>query len=379
MLAAIVISSEWEKWLISAGILLLFSILAILSHFFLEHFLLAITKRTKTRLDDFIVKGLATPVFLGLVILGLWLAMIRLPELKDYLGIINGAVTVLAIAIGTLAVNRIFSGVMTWYGDEMAARTKTDIDDKLIPIIKRIGNVAIYVVAAVLILDNMGIKVTPLLAGLGVGGLAVAVALQPTLSNFLAGTYVVSDAIIRKGHYIMLDSGEEGLVEDIGWRSTKIRHWQGNLIVLPNSKLADAVVTDFEAAEPAKTFAVACGVSYASDLDKVERIATEVALEVIQRCPEAAKDHEPSVRFKEFGDSNINFTVVLKSVDRVTQFPLKHEFIKALHRRFKQEGIIIEYPVRKLLLSQTQGQRLFDSATEAGDASIAKNNADKLT
>ncbi len=356
MIAAIAITTEWERWLISAGIFLLFLVLALFSHLFFGKFLGLLTKRTKTNLDDYIVKALDIPVYLVLVALGLWMALVRLPELKDNLGIINRAGIIAAIAIGTLAADRFLGAILTWYGGEVASRTHTDIDDKLIPVIKRVSNVVVYGMALVLILDNLNIKITPLIAGLGVGGLAVAVALQPTLSNFLAGTYVITDAVIRKGHYILLDSGQEGLVEDIGWRTTKIRHWQGNLIVLPNSKLADAVVTDFEAAELSKLFAVPCGVSYESDLDEVERVALDVAREITLRCPEAAKDHEPEVRFKEFGDSNINVTVLLKSVDRISQFALKHEFIKALHRRFKAEGITIEYPVLRVLLRHTDNQ-----------------------
>jgi small-conductance mechanosensitive channel len=127
--------------------------------------------------------------------------------------------------------------------------------------------------------------------------------------------------------------------------------------VLPNSKLADAVVTDFEAIDIAKAFNIVCGVSYDSDLEKVERIVLEVARSIQQNFREGAKDFEPSVRFKEFGESNINFAVVLKAVDRGSQYLLKHEFIKALHRRFKAEGINIEYPVRRVLLTGGEGTK----------------------
>ncbi len=357
MLAAITISTEWKNWLISAGILLASLLLALLSRFVLPPLVAALTHKTKTVLDDLLVKALLPPVSIALIIAGIWLALSRLSELQSCMEQINKTFIVIAILLTAITIARLLNAILNWYGGEIAHRTATDTDNKLLPVFGRVGNVVIYAVALMFILDKLGINISPLIAGLGIGGVAVAVAIQPTLSNFLAGTYVISDSVIRKGHYIMLDSGQEGLVEDIGWRTTKIRHWQGNLIVLPNSRLADAVVTDFEAAELAKVFAVACGVSYDSDLDKVEKVAIEVAQEIISRCPEASKDFKPVVRYKEFGDSNINFTVVLKSVDRVSQFPLKHEFIKALHLRFKQEGILIEYPVRKLLLTETPTNR----------------------
>lgn len=164
----------------------------------------------------------------------------------------------------------------------------------------------------------------------------------------MSGTYVISDSVIRKGDYIQLEGGPEGTVEEIGWRTTKIRHWQGNIIVLPNSKLSDAIVTDFERPESAMLFTVNCGVSYDSDLEHVERVSIEVAKNLLGNHPLGVKDFAPVLRFKEFGDSNINFTITLKGIDRAAQFVLKHEFIKALHKRFKTEGIVIEYPTRKL-------------------------------
>ena len=95
-------------------------------------------------------------------------------------------------------------------------------------------------------------------------------------------------------------------------------------------------------------FRVECGVSYDSDFGRVGEVALEVARGVMQKYPEGAKDFEPVIRFKEFGDSNINFAVVLKATDRMAHFPLKSEFIKALHRRFNEAGIEIQYPARKL-------------------------------
>jgi small-conductance mechanosensitive channel len=203
----------------------------------------------------------------------------------------------------------------------------------------------------IIILDRFQVNISPLIAGLGISGLAVALALQPTLSNFLAGTYVMGDGVIRKGHYIAMEGGPEGFVEEIGWRTTKLRHWQGNLVILPNSKLADSIVTDFDVPDPPIVFVVECGVGYESDLKKVEQVTLEVARNILQSYPEGDKTFEPVVRFKEFGDSNINFAIVLKSVHRPGQFLLKHEFVKALHERFNQEGIEIAYPTRKLYMA----------------------------
>lgn len=342
-------NEPWAKWVISAGIFVIFLLLAFLSRFILNVFVRMFTKHTKTVLDDLIVHALTGPIFAFLVAAGIWIAVARLPEVVTFVDVIHKIFIIAYIGIAAVGVVRVVSALLTWYSAEISSRTKSSFDDRLVPILRRLADVIIYVIALMIILDQLTVNISGLLAGLGIGGLAVALALQPTLSNFLSGTYVISDAIIRKGDYIQLDSGPEGTVEEIGWRITKIRHWQGNLIIMPNSKLSDAIVTDYEKPEASMSFGVECGVSYASDLEKVERVAIEVAKEVMNKNPEGKKDFTPVVRFNKFDDSNINFTVVLKATDRVAHFVLKHYFIKALHKRFSDEGIEIQYPVRKLL------------------------------
>jgi small-conductance mechanosensitive channel len=336
------------NWGISAGIFIGFIMLALFSRIILTLSIRIIAHRTKTTLDDIMIRSVRGPVFVIIIAAGLWIALVRIVELDPYLDTVHQIFIILFIIIGAIALVRITHAVLNWYSTVIAIRTKSAVDDRLVPILRRIIDIPIYGIALMIILDELQINISPILAGLGIGGLAVALALQPTLSNFLAGTYVLSDAVISKGHYILLDSGQEGWVEDIGWRTTKIRHWQGNLIVLPNAKLADAIVTDFEKPEAAMIFTVDCSVGYDSDLAKVERVCTEVARELLRTHPLGAKDFEPVLRFNHFGDSNVEFAVILKGVDRLAQFTLKHEYIKALHKRFQEEKIEIQYPTRKL-------------------------------
>jgi small-conductance mechanosensitive channel len=341
-------TEPWIQWVISAGIFTLFILVAILSRFILRAYVYKIAKHTKTILDDLIIKALTGPVFAIIITAGLWIAVVRLPEIENFTDIIHKIFITIYIFIVAVAVIRILHALLSWYSAEMAHRTKTTFDDRMIPIIRRVIDIFIYAIALMIVLSQLGIDITPMLAGLGIGGLAVALALQSTLSNFLSGTYVITDAVIQKGHYILLDSGQEGTVEDIGWRTTKIRHWQGNLIVLPNNKLADAAIIDFEKPEAPMIFTVDCGVSYDSDLEKVERVSIEVAKSIMDNSPLGARDFTPLVRFKQFGDSNINFAIMLKGIDRISQYALKHDFIKALHKRFAEEGIEIQYPARKI-------------------------------
>ena len=342
---------EWMQWLIAGGILAFFILLAVVSRLVLKGIVQLVAHNTKTKLDDMLVQTLGGPFVAALIVAGFWLALLRIPEMKPYVNIVHMFGGILFWAILTVVAVRVVNVLLLWYRIEIAPRTKSDVDDKIIPLLQRVSKVIIYSLGLLIILKNqLHIDISPILAGLGIGGLAIALALQSTLTNFLAGTYVMSDAVIHTGDYISLDSGHEGYVEDIGWRTTKLRNWQGNLIILPNSKLSEAVITDYEKPDKALVFSVACGVSYESDLVKVEKTVIEIARETMLNLPEGAKDFQPIVRFKEFGDSNIEFDIILKANDRVSHFVLKSEFIKALHRRFAAENIEIQYPVRKIYL-----------------------------
>jgi small-conductance mechanosensitive channel len=346
------------KWLVSGSIVVVALLLAFLSKYIIGAIVKPFTKKTKTIIDDLIIEAVNMPMFAIIVAGGLWLGINWL--LKDH---VTGHVTnlkaesifskifiIIIIVIIGMVISRVIHAILEWYSVEIAPRTTSDFDDRLVPLLSRVADIIVYSFAFLVILGRIGVNIGPYLAGLGIGGLAVALALQPTLTNFLSGTYVISDSVIRKGDYIQLESGVEGTVEEIGWRITKIRHWQGNLVILPNTKLSDAVVTDFEKPDLSMVFGVDGGVSYDSDLDKVEQVIVEVATAVLKNNAEGVKDFTPSVKFKNFGDSNINFSVVLKAQNRAGTFALKHYFIKALHKRFQNEGIIMEYPIRKVYL-----------------------------
>ena len=200
------------------------------------------------------------------------------------------------------------------------------------------------------ILTSLGIPISPIWAGLGISGIAVALAVQPTLANFFAGTYVVTEGELNIGDYIALDGGPEGYVVEVGWRSTKIRSLYNNLIIIPNSKMAESIVTNYYSPTPAMNVLVYCGVSYGSDLQRVEDVVRELAQKLVDESPHAIREVEPFIGFEEFGDSNITFWVFIQATDRIGSFILTSELVKVIHRGLKDEGIEINYPVRKLVL-----------------------------
>ena len=239
--------------------------------------------------------------------------------------------------------------ILTSYITTIIQKTNTGIESKILPPIRRVLPLAIYSIALLVTLDGLGVAISPLLAGFGIGGLAVALAVQPTLSNFFAGTYLVTEGELKEGDFIELDGGPSGYVVDVGWRSTKIRSRFNNLVIIPNSKMVDTIVTNFYSPTPAMNVIVNCGVSYDSNLKQVEEIVTEIANDLVKTSPYAIEEVDPFIGFSNFGDSNIDFFVFLQAKDRTESFILKSELIKRIHQRFDKEGIEINYPVRKLI------------------------------
>jgi small-conductance mechanosensitive channel len=198
------------------------------------------------------------------------------------------------------------------------------------------------------ILNGLGLSITPMLTALGVGGLAVALALQEPLANFFAGLFITLAGQIRVGDYIRLDSGQEGHVVDFSWRSTRLRMLANNLVVVPNAKLAQAIVINHHLPSHDLAVLVEVGVDYSSDLRHVERVVMDVGREVMREVPGGVAVFDPFIRYHTFGDSSIGFTVILRAREFVDQYLVKHEFIKRLHARFALEGIVIPFPMRTL-------------------------------
>ncbi len=206
-------------------------------------------------------------------------------------------------------------------------------------------------IAGVIILSNLiDIEIAPILTALGVGGLAVALALQDTLSNLFAGLHILAAKQLKPGDYIKLDSGDEGYVLDINWRNTEIKTLLENVIIVPNSKISSSISTNYFTLQKNMYFQVTVGVHYDSDLDLVEKVTLNTAIELMKDYAPHLNTFEPKVRFFEFADSSINMKVWLATDLYENQFIMRHEFVKRLHKHFNKHGIVIPFPIRTLHL-----------------------------
>ena len=222
------------------------------------------------------------------------------------------------------------------------------MDPRLLMMLRRVLVVLIYGLGLLLVINTLGIPISPLIAGLGLGGVAVALAIQPTLSNLFAGTYVMTEGVVSPGDYIEMEGGVAGYVLEVGWRSTRLRTWSNTLVVVPNARFAETIITNYYEPAPPVNVYLTCGVSYSSDLTRVEAVSMEVMNQVLESSPYGVREYGAYFGFDNFGESNVDFWLFVQAKDRLASFELRSELVRELHRRFDDEGIVINYPVRSL-------------------------------
>ena len=304
-------------------------------------------KHTKSRFTDIIIESANGPILVLFLTLALYLALkfSKLPQ--NVVDITGKALLVLGILSITLVVSNTIAALIKFQARR--AKTVTPVTSLMQNIVK----MALYILGILVILNSLHIEVTPILATLGIGGLAVALALQGTLSDLLAGFYISASRQIKIGDYIKLESGEEGFVADISWRATQIKMVPAdNIILVPNEKLSKVIVTNYYLPRKEMAILMNLGVHYDSDLSKVEQVTIEIAKEVMKEVPGGVPEFEPVVRYHTFADFSINFTVILGVRKFEDGHIIKHEFIKRLHERYRAESIVIPYPIRTINYEQ---------------------------
>jgi small-conductance mechanosensitive channel len=341
---ALGIPANISLWVVAPAVFLVW----VLVFSLLKKITFAVVKKfaagTKTQIDDILFDALDFPLQLMIYATGILVVKNFVPVSGEVVDkYLMAGFKVVGILAGVLFIEKFLRGLVTLYAE------KVEILKTAGGIVQGVIRVVIMGLGALVVLDSMGVSITPIIASLGIGSLAVALALQPTLENFFSGIQLIADKPIQIGQFIRLESGEEGMVQRIGWRSTWICLPNNNTVVIPNKLLVNSRVTNFFYPDSELAVAVAVSAHYSADLEKVEKITLEVAREVQKSVTGAVPGVDPALRFVGFGDSGINFNVVLRARDFPSAAMVKHEFIKRLHRRYAAEGIVIPYPTRVVI------------------------------
>jgi small-conductance mechanosensitive channel len=349
------LAREYIDIVVSLGVLLFSLMLGVFVRRVALRRLSAWAATTTWRLDDAFLRSLRRPLVLWFGLAGTY-AVSRIARIPPDL---RPSVDKVLLSILIMS--------MTWWAADFTVRllvlaaTREEQPLRVTGVVQNVVRVAVLLLGALVLLATLGISVTPVLTTLGIGGLAVALALQDTLSNLFAGIHVTLARNVRVGDFVKLESGEEGHVEDISWRATRIRMLPNNVVIIPNNRLAQSIVTNYYLPSKDLSVLVQVGVHYASDLEHVERVTCEVARDVMRTVPGGVPDFEPFIRYHTFGESSIDFSVILRAQEFTGGFVVKHEFIKRLAGRYTEEGIVIPFPIRAVNLEQEGSARAFRS------------------
>ena len=305
--------------------------------------LLSIAARTGSRWFEPVVGAVARRVPFWSLLVGIYVAAGLWTLTPHVASTLDKGLYVITAASLTFLASEVFVTLARTHSPTDSSLPRTTLTENLIRIV-------VVILGILVILNGLGLSITPMLTALGVGGLAVALALQDTLANLFAGFYLTVAKHIRIGNYIKLASGEEGYLVDIDWRASRLRQLSNNTVLVPNAKFSQSIVTNYHSPEHELAVVIDASVDYASDLDRVESITTDVARDVMRAVPGGVPGFEPFVRFHTFGDPGIGFSVTLRAQEFVDQYLIRHEFVKRLHQRFRDEGIAI--PLKALVQRQ---------------------------
>ena len=304
-------------------------------------------KSTDTRLDDIIIASIKTPSILWILAIAVYVTIGTSEIPEKYAFYLIKTLHVVIIASVTIAAANLTGKMFRHYVE------KTEIPVPTTGLTHGLIKGLILVVGFLIILGSLGISITPLITALGVGGLAVALALQDTLSNLFAGIHILVEKPLRVGDFIKLETGQEGYVEDIGWRTTRVRMLSNNMVIIPNSRLSQSILTNYCLPEKRMSLLIPIGVSYSSDPEKIERILVEEAKQGTKDIPGLLAEPEPFVRFiPGFGESSLDFTLICQVREFVDQYLAQHELRKRIFKRFNEEGIEIPFPHRTVYIRE---------------------------
>jgi small-conductance mechanosensitive channel len=289
--------------------------------------------------SDLVARALRGPVGTLIVVQALFLALRRLSYLQDNWHIVERAWLATTIVVLVYGAQRLIVPLTQWYADRSAGG-RSPLHS--LPPLQRALRAVVWVAGALMVLATVGIEISPLLAGLGLGGLAVALAVQPLLANIFASSYLLSDQSIRIGDAVQVQGGPSGTIEDIGWRATRIRSSDNNLVIVPNSVLAQATMTNFDANAPATDVTLTLRVAPDADLDAIEVACLD---ELARLCEEAADQvvtgAPVSFRYQGVVEGKVEMLLRIRAASWREVGDLRHRMIIRVHNRLQSEGVAL--------------------------------------
>ena len=338
------------------AILVITFIVAFLAKVILRKVLKPLAKKTKTKIDDLIIKSLSSVIFYIVLLLGFKIELGHFFE-KEYFGWLKKTVydnlsnlinTFLILIISILLFKIIGNFAQQWM-KEWKFKTKTSTDERLIPFLQKILKAVVIILSIIFVFNAWKINISPLLATAGIAGLAVGLAIKDSLSNILGGLQLVLDRTFKVGDKVQLESGEMGVILDIGLRSTKLKTYDNEVIYIPNGYLANAKIKNFTQPDISIRVNVEFGVEYGSDTEKVRK----VVLEAIEKIDSVIEEPEPVVQFLKMSDFSLDFVARAWVKNYTSAYSTKLKMTDVIYDALNKASISIPFPTRTVYTKKT--------------------------
>ncbi|MDV2482218.1 mechanosensitive ion channel [Methanoculleus sp. Wushi-C6] len=303
---------------------------------------------TDSKLDDIILYSLDKPLCIAIIVGSVWIAVTLFvdPEalLGEYAWLFSAKYfTAVGTFIAAWVVSSFVYSFVSLYGRWMASQTETDLDDRIIRLLEISARYVVWFIAILMVLRILEIDITPLIAGAGIAGLAVALAAQDIISNFFGGAVILADRPFAVNDRIKIDT-YLGDVVSIGPRSTRIKTLDYQMVTIPNSKVASSVIVNYAMPDVRLKIKIPVSVAYGSDVKRVKEVLLEIGNEAAARSEYVLSDPAPSVYFLEFGASSLNFTLVIWAKVFNQLWDVQDYVNTRVCERFAEEGIEIPFP-----------------------------------
>lgn len=342
------LGGESTDFLVAIIIVAIFAILSKLTKYLLHVILPRLTAKTETTLDDELIKALQRPIQLLVFVTGFTLAVHSLEIDIAYFQPFDMLVMILYTLIGAYLVSNLVHAVVVWYSNDIAPKTKSTLDDQLLPFLDKVDRIIVFTIALLLILDRMGYQITPFLASLGVAGIAVAFAAQETLSNFFGAFSILTDRPFKVGDRIELSDTEIGDVVDIGVRSTRLKTTDNKIIIMPNSVISKGKIVNYSEPNLIVRFTIKVSISYNSDIDR----ALSTMIDIAKKTDGTLTDPAPRAYVSALANFSIDLIMHVWVKDYRLEFVVPDTIYREIIRRFKEENIEIPYPIMTIIKQQ---------------------------
>lgn len=333
-----------NKYLLSLLIVVVFAVLGKSILFVFTQYLQKFASKTRTKLDDMIFAHTKRPLFYLIIAYGVKIALLNLKIDGPVNKIINSVMAMVFL----YAILRGIDIVIETWAITFSKRTKTKVDDVLLPLFHKITKVLFLVIGLMWVLKIWNIDITPYLAGVGISGIVLGLALQDSLKNVVGGISLLLDKTYQVGDKIQLESGEVGTIHDIGLRSTKLVNFDNEVVYIPNGYLANSRVLNYARPDPRVRTRVFFGVEYGTNVEKVRKIVMDILTEMDGVLAHPA----PNVQFLEMGDFSLKFRANFWVARWSTAYDKKLEATEKIYNALRKAKIGIPFPTQTLYLKQ---------------------------